>query len=379
MFDYEVLRFIWWILVGVLLIGFVITDGFDIGVGVLLPFLGKTDTERRIMINSIAPHWDGNQVWLITAGGALFAAWPDVYAVSFSGFYFAMILVLCALFFRPIGFDYRAKVDNKTWRNVWDAGIFVSGFVPALVLGVAFGNLLQGVPFNFDSFSRAIYTGSFWGLLNPYALLAGIISLMMITAHGGTWLQMKTTNELYSRAKKATTITTAVCLIAFVLAGIWLLTSIDGYIVTSVLDHNGVSNPMNKTVSHESGAWLTNFTNMPILWVIPVLAIVFMLLVITSTKVNRGAWAFVCSSLAMACVILTAGITMFPFVMPSSVNPNVSLTLWDATSSYETLKIMTIVVAIFVPIVLLYTIWSYAKMFGRLDKTQIEEKSHSLY
>ena len=175
MIDYEVLRFIWWLLVGVLLIGFAVTDGFDMGVGMLTRFLGRNDTERRIMINSIAPHWDGNQVWLITAGGALFAAWPMVYAAAFSGFYVAMILVLASLFFRPVGFDYRSKIEETRWRNMWDWGIFIGSFVPPLVIGVAFGNLLQGVPFNVDEYLRLYYTGNFFQLLNPFGLLAGVL------------------------------------------------------------------------------------------------------------------------------------------------------------------------------------------------------------
>ncbi|WP_373327400.1 cytochrome d ubiquinol oxidase subunit II, partial [Cronobacter turicensis] len=173
MIDYEVLRLIWWLLVGILLIGFAVTDGFDMGVGMLTRILGRTDTERRVMINSIAPHWDGNQVWLITAGGALFAAWPLVYAAAFSGFYVAMILVLASLFFRPVGFDYRSKIEDMRWRNMWDWGVFAGSFVPPLVIGVAFGNLLQGVPFHFDKYQGMFYTGNFFQLLNPFGLLAG--------------------------------------------------------------------------------------------------------------------------------------------------------------------------------------------------------------
>jgi cytochrome d ubiquinol oxidase subunit II len=184
MIDYEVLRFIWWLLIGVLLIGFAVTDGFDMGVGMLTRFLGRNDTERRIMINSIAPHWDGNQVWLITAGGALFAAWPTVYAAAFSGFYVAMILVLASLFFRPVGFDYRSKIEDTRWRNMWDWGIFIGSFVPPLVIGVAFGNLLQGVPFHMDEYMRLYYTGNFFQLLNPFGLLAGIVSVAMILTQG---------------------------------------------------------------------------------------------------------------------------------------------------------------------------------------------------
>lgn len=379
MFDYETLRVIWWVLVGVLLIGFAITDGFDMGVGILVPIIGKTDTERRIMINSIAPHWDGNQVWLITAGGALFAAWPIVYAVSFSGFYIALMLVLCALFFRPIGFDYRSKIDDKRWRTTWDCGIFFGSFVPALVFGVAFGNLLQGVPFKFDSFARVTYDGGFFGLLNPFALLAGIISLMMLVTQGGAWLQMKTTNELYARARKVTMITAAIVATAFVIAGVWLVMGIDGYAIKSVIDQAAPSNPLNKVVAQEAGAWLQNYHNYPLLWAVPLLVVVSALLTMLASSLNKGWLAFIFSSCMIACVILTAGITMFPFVMPSSIMPNASLTLWDATSSYNTLLIMTYVAIIFVPIILLYTIWCYVKMFGRLDKSHIEENSNTLY
>lgn len=203
MFDYEVLRFVWWLLIGILLIGFAVTDGFDMGVGVLLRVIAKDDTERRILINSVAPHWDGNQVWLITAGGALFAAWPMVYAAAFSGFYFGMIFVLAALFFRPVGFDYRSKLESPKWRGMWDWGIFIGSFVPPLVIGVAFGNLLQGVPLEVDSMQRVSYNGTtnalinLLSLLNPYGLLAGVISLMMIVAQGASYLQMRTTGELH--------------------------------------------------------------------------------------------------------------------------------------------------------------------------------------
>ena len=184
MLDYPTLKLIWWLLVGVLLIGFAIMDGHDMGVGTLLPFAGRDDIERRIIINTVGPHWDGNQVWFITGGGAIFAAWPLVYATAFSGFYWAMLAVLWALFFRPVGFDYRSKIDNPTWRRVWDWGLFVGGTVPPLIFGVAFGNLLQGVPFHFDDSLRPIYTGSFFALLNPFALLCGAVSSTMIVFHG---------------------------------------------------------------------------------------------------------------------------------------------------------------------------------------------------
>jgi len=222
MLDYTTLKIIWWLLVGVLLVGFAIMDGHDMGVGTLLPFVGKGDVERRVVINTVGPHWDGNQVWFITGGGAIFAAWPLVYATAFSGFYWAMLAVLWALFFRPVGFDYRSKIDNPTWRNVWDWGLFIGGFVPPLIFGVAFGNLFQGVPFHFDNNLVPYYEGSFWALLNPFALLCGVVSSAMITAHGAIYLMHRTEGDIQARAGRALQGSVLVALLGFTAAGIWL-------------------------------------------------------------------------------------------------------------------------------------------------------------
>lgn len=378
MIDYEFLRFVWWVLVGVLLIGFVVTDGFDMGVLTLLPFAGKKEVEKRIMINSIAPHWDGNQVWLLTAGGAMFAAWPTVYATSFSGFFVAMILVLAALFFRPVGLEYRAKIDNPTWRKAWDWGLFIGGFVPSVVFGVAFGNLLQGVPFHFNDMSQIFYTGSFFELLNPFALLCGLISLSMLVTQGGAWLQLKTTADLRERARIITQVGAMATLITFVLAGVWLYFK-DGYVVTSVIDHNAPSSPLNKQVAIEAGAWFKNYFDAPVLFIFPGLAVAGALLNILASKANRCGFAFLFSSLTMAGVILTCGVAMFPFVMPSSSHPDMSLLMWDSTSSKLTLTLMLGFALVFVVILLSYTIWSYIKMFGRLDSDFIEDNKNSLY
>lgn len=379
MLDYETLRLIWWGLIGLLFIGFAITDGFDMGVGILLRLLGKNDTERRVMINVIAPHWDGNQVWLITAAGALFAAWPMVYAAAFSGFYFAMILVLAALFFRPVGFDYRSKLENQRWRNMWDWGIFIGSFVPTLVFGIALGNLLQGVPLSVDMYLRLTYHGGFFGLLNPFGLLAGVVSVAMIVAHGAIYLQMRTTEALQRRAQKTVLIASALMSLTFLLAGLWVLFGIDGYVITSTLDKAAPSNPLNKEVVQQAGAWLTNFTAHPALWAIPALGAALPWFTCLFSRVDRCGWGFLTSSLTIVCVILTAGITLFPFVMPSSFDPNVSLTIWDATSSQLTLQVMTILACIFVPTILLYTSWCYYKMFGRIDARYIEANKHSVY
>ncbi|WGE91668.1 cytochrome d ubiquinol oxidase subunit II [Actinobacillus genomosp. 1] len=378
MIDYEILRFIWWILIVVLLIGFAITDGFDMGVLTLLPVIGKSNVERRVMINTIAPHWDGNQVWLLTAGGAIFAAWPTVYATSFSGFYLAMILVLAALFFRPVGFEYRAKIDSPKWRNAWDWGLFIGGFVPSLIFGVAFGNLLQGVPFEFNNLNQVVYTGSFFGLLNPFALLCGVVSLMMLTTQGATWLQMKTTGDLRNRARATAQLTAAVVLVAFVLAGVWLSFK-DGFVITSNLDHNAPSFLTDKTVAVESAAWFRNFAEMPVLWVVPALAVLGSLLTIVASKANRSGFAFFSSSIMLIGVIVTAAVSMFPFIMPSISHPEMSLTVWDSTASQYTLTVMLVVACIFVPLVLAYTTWSYFKMYGRLDAKYLEDNKASAY
>lgn len=378
MIDYEVLRVIWWVLVGVLLIGFAVTDGFDLGVGALLTLVGKTDRERRVMINTIGPHWDGNQVWFITAGGAIFAAWPLIYATAFSGFYLALALTLIALWMRPLGFDYRSKLQNKTWRMAWDWALFAGGIIPALIFGVAFGNLLLGVPFELDNTLKATYTGSFFGLLTPFALLSGLVSVAMLLNHGATWLQLKTEGELLQRAKRVSVVMSLVTMVLFILAGVYLAIGVDGYVVTSAIDTQATSNPLNKTVVTENGAWLANYSTYPWMMLAPLLGIGAAIACSVASYKGRSGWAFVASALAITGIILTAGFSMFPFLMPSSVMPNASLTVWDATSSLLTLKTMFIVACIFVPIVLSYTLYGFWVMRGRVKQSDLN-KSHAIY
>ncbi|MGY8871175.1 MAG: cytochrome d ubiquinol oxidase subunit II [Pseudomonadales bacterium] len=378
MFDYETLRLVWWLLVGVLLIGFAVTDGFDLGAAMLLPLLGKTDTERRVIINTIAPHWDGNQVWFVTAGGALFAAWPLVYATAFSGFYWAMLLVLFALFFRPIGFEYRSKMPSQRWRNNWDRGLCIGSFVPALVFGVAFGNLFLGVPFSFDEFTRPTYSGSFWALLNPFALLCGLTSVVMLISHGATWLQMRAGGEVQNRARTTAALTAPLLSLLLIFAGIWLVTAIPGYEISSAVIGDASSNPLSKTVARTDD-WFANFATYPQLWLLPAFAVVLPLLTSLLTKLALYGWAFLSSALSITAIILLAGTTLFPFLMPSSLDLASSLTMWDATSSQLTLEIMLWVVIFFVPLILAYTVWSYYKMWGRVEPEAIESNSVSFY
>ncbi len=378
MLDYPTLKIIWWLLVGVLLVGFAIMDGHDMGVGTLLPFVGQNDVERRVVINTVGPHWEGNQVWFITGGGAIFAAWPLVYATAFSGFYWAMMAVLWALFFRPVGFDYRSKIHNATWRSTWDWCLFVGSAVPPLIFGVAFGNLLQGVPFQFDGYMVSTYSGTFWQLLNPFALLAGVVSSAMITMHGGTYLAHRTEGVIQARAVKGAVGAAIVMVVAFVAAGVWLQV-IEGYRITSVIDPATLSDPMNKTVVREAGAWMANYGRQPLLWLLPALGVGCGLLAAGLLLARRTLTAFVASALALVGVIGTAGASMFPFIMPSSSLPAASLTVWDSVSSHLTLGIMFWATIIFMPLIVVYTSWAYRVMRGKVTAAQIQENEHVAY
>jgi cytochrome bd ubiquinol oxidase subunit II len=378
MFDYLTLKLIWWLLIGILLIGFAIMDGHDMGVGTLLPILGKDDTERRVMINTVAPHWDGNQVWFITAGGAIFAAWPFVYATAFSGMYWALLLVLFAMFFRPVGFEYRSKLPNPAWRKAWDWGLFAGSAVPALVFGVAFGNLFEGVPFRLDDAMRSFYSGSFWALLNPFALLCGVVSLSLLTLQGATFLVHRTEGDLQARAGKAASLLVVLLLAAFSAAGVWV-SRLDGYAISSIPEVGGILNPLMKEVIRQPGAWLANYQKLPILWLVPALAYLGGAAVLFGVRTGKTLLAFVGSSLACLSVILTAGVALFPFILPSSELPKASLTVWDATSSYVTLNVMLWVALIFTPIVVAYTSWAYRVMAGKVTRDFVVANDKTLY
>ena len=380
MLDYPTLKIIWWLLVGVLLIGFAIMDGHDMGVGTLLPFVGKTDDERRVVINSVGMHWEGNQVWFITGGGAIFAAWPLIYATAFSGFYWAMMAALWALFFRPVGFKYRSLLKDAQWRRSWDWGLFVGGFVPPVIFGVAFGNLLQGVPFHFNELLMVSYTGSFWELLNPFALLAGLVSSAMITLQGAVYLAHRTEGAIQRRAGTAALWSAVLMVLGFVGAGLWLrYGNILGYAITSMVDPAALPNPLGKTVERSAEGWWINYAKQPLLWLLPLLGIAGALLAAVLTRAGRTLTAFVLSSLAIVGVIGTAGAAMFPFLMPSSSHPDASLTVWDSVSSHLTLGVMFWATLIFMPLIIFYTGWAYRVMRGKITVEQIRANDHSAY
>lgn len=380
--EYAILRLVWWALVGVLLIGLMIMDGHDMGVGTLSPFVGKTDSERRAAINSVAPHWDGNQVWFITAGGAIFAAWPMVYAASFSILYIAILAVLWTLFLRAPAFDYRSKIENPKWRSTWDWVLFVGSAVPPLLFGVAFGNVLLGVPFHFDENMRLASDAvnplfGFLALLSPFALLCGLVSFCMTAAHGGVFLTLRTEGAMQERARKAATIFSVLAIVLFAIGGFWV-GHIDGYVAHN-LSAVGDSDPLAKTVEVVKGAWLNNYSTYPIAILAPVLGFLGLILSIVFNTKNKSGTAFIFSGIGIAGIILTAGVSMFPFIMPSSSVPGSSLTAWDATSSEHTLLLMLVAAIIFTPIILVYTSWVYKIMRGKVTVARIEENSKTMY
>ncbi len=379
--DYETLKIVWWALIVVLWLGFAITDGFDFGIGALLPFAGKTDRERRVMINTIAPHWDGNQVWLILAAGALFAAWPLVYGAAFSGFYFAMLIALFALFFRPVGFDYRSKLEDSRWRNAWDWCLCYAGIVPPLIFGVAIGNLFLGVPIHYDDYLRVYYDGGLLGLLRPFALLSGVLGVSMLTMHGAAYLMVRTNTDekVHQRARTYLKYLSIIVVSLFVIEGIWLWAGIDGLKITSTIDGNGPANPLHKDVINSAGAWFSNYQKYPLSILAPVLGISGALLAFLMAKSEKPGLALSGTTLSVIGIICTAAFSLFPFIMPSSVNPSHSLTIWDSTASHLTLNIMLIATMILLPILIAYTIWCYRALWGTISEQFIADNEHSLY
>jgi cytochrome d ubiquinol oxidase subunit II len=362
--DYETLRVIWWALLGVLLSGFAVMGGMDLGVGTLLPFAAKTDEERRLLINLSGPTWEGNQVWLVLGGGAIFAAWPVIYAVSFSGFYLAMIAILLALILRPVGFKFRGKVADPRWRTAWDWALFIGGFVPSLIFGVAVGNAVLGVPFNFDDSLRASYSGNFFQLLTPFALLAGLLSLAMLVTQGATIIAMRTRGPVAERARRYGGMAAFATAVLFILGGLACLLLVKGYVILDGAAVNGPSNPMHKTVDVITGAWMYNYASYPVLLLVPGLAVAGSVVAWLGLRYRRGVLGLIGSSLAIVGIIASVGVSMFPFILPSSLDPRASLTVWDASSSQLTLFIMLLVTVVFMPIILAYTAWVYRVMRG---------------
>lgn len=320
------LNTLWFLLIAILFTGFFILEGFDFGVGILLPIVAKDDQERRLVINTIGPHWDGNEVWLITAGGAIFAAFPHWYATLFSGFYLALFLILLALIIRGVAFEFRSKDDNPTWRKTWDMAIFVGSLLPAFLWGVAFGNIVRGVPID----QTMTYTGSFLTLLNPFALAGGLVTLTLFTLHGALFLSLKTEGALLARVTPIPK---------------WLWPPVLGLVLVFV------------AFSLIETDLFIGFNGVQGLGLVATVA--GLLTAGGMIRRQRFAAAFGGTGLAIIGIMLFLFGGLFPRVMPSSLGSQFDLTIYNAASSPYTLRIMSIVALVFVPIVLLYQGWSY--------------------
>lgn len=374
---YLILKVLWWLLLGVLLIGLATMVGMDMGVGAQLRFVGRTDVERRVAINTIAPHWDGNQVWFILGGGAIFAAFPLIYATAFSGLYIVMLLLLWTMIMRPIGFEYRSKIDSPTWRGAWDWALVASGVVPMIVYGAGVGNMFVGVPFHFNWDLTSYYTGSFITLFNPFAVLCGVLSLAMSLYMGAAMLVGRAEGAVQQRAKSVATVAVILAVVVFSACGVWV-SQMQGYrLVHSVSPALAQTPLQQQVVELAAGAWLGNFKSYPILWIVPALGYVGLILGLLSLRAGRSTLAWWLGAIAWIGVIGTAGTALFPFLMPSSSMPNQSLTVWNSVSSQTTLTWMTGWTVVFVPIVLGYTSWAFHVMRGKVKADQIETDPHA--
>ncbi len=374
--TYMILLVVWWVLLGVLLTGIGAMVGMDMGVGTLLRYVGRTDSERRVALNVIGPHWDGNQVWFILGGGAIFAAWPLVYATAFSGFYIVMLVLLWSMILRPLGFEYRSKLASPAWRGVWDGALFVSGLVPMVVFGAAIGNVLQGVPFHFDWRLTSYYTGSFLWLFNPFAILCGLMSVALAVYMGGSCLASGADDPIGSRARRAAIAGGLAALVIFTVGGFWVST-IEGFKLVAGPDPGVAQTPLHQQVTRAPGALLANYAAHPALWVLPALVYAGLLLGALAHTIRRPILAWWLGTLAWIGVIGTVGAAMFPFIMPSSSNPSHSLTVWNSGSSLVTLTWMVGFVVIFMPLIVWYTSWAFWVMRGKVSVKHVETSDHA--
>lgn len=366
--DYEILRLAWWALLGLVLIGFAIMDGFDLGVAILLPMVARDDLERRTVLGAIGPVWDGNQVWLILGGGAAFAAWPPLYATAFSLFYIPLLLVLAALILRPVGFDFRNKIEDRRWRQGWDWALFIGGVVPSLVFGMAMGNLFLGMPFELTRELRTVYGDTYFaGMTGLFPLLCGLTSVAMMIMHGGTFLVLKTEGPIAARSRRAVLVGATLLIVLFAAAGMMIATTIGGHVLVTPPNLGGPSDPLLKQVTVQTGAWLANYHTYPWMTAAPVLAFAGAITTAVLVGLNRPGSAFLASAVSVFGVVATAGLALFPFLLPSSTRPDHGLTVWDSSSSQLTLFIMLIAAVVVLPMVAGYTTFVYRVLRGKVD------------
>jgi cytochrome d ubiquinol oxidase subunit II len=358
MLDYTIIRFVWWLAAGALLIAFAIVEGHDLGAGTLLPFVARNDNERRVLLAALLPRREGQQVWFVTTGAALLAAWPQAYAVTVTGLYPAVLALLWALFLRPVGFVCRSKLPKAHWRMAWDWGLFAGSALPPLVFGITLGNLLTGVPFSFDTGLHLSWHGHWSALLNPFALLGGGLAGAMQTMQGAAWLLLHCEGKIEARARQVAMWSSIVVALLFVLAGFWVM-HLPGYVLTNGADPAALGHPLAKSVLRESGAWLANYRYHPLTRMLPILALLALLMTFLAAHDGKRLMTFLMSSTVQLGVIGTAGVSMYPFVLPSSSQPNASLTLWDAAANPLMLNLLFWGVLLSTPLLAALTNWGY--------------------
>ncbi|OQW75626.1 MAG: cytochrome d ubiquinol oxidase subunit II [Proteobacteria bacterium ST_bin11] len=352
--DYEMLRLVCWGVLGLFVIGFVLSSGIEIGVSILLPFMNANEPQRAWLVARLAPTSAGNQVWLLAILGVLFAGWPTVYAATFASFHSLLLLTVLSLFVRPLAWYFRASVTREDWLKKWDKALFISGMLPAALLGVMAGNLLKGVPFHLASDMHIAFLGSFSGLFSPFASLVGVTSVALLMMYGALYLQTHTQDAVYQRSKSLAMSSGLVFLVLYALAGGWI-THLEGYHVTTDIMPNGVSNPLTKFVKRGDGLWLDNYEHEPTLWALPALAFIGGIAALVLSRLERAYWALLASAVTVVMVILTMAVSMFPFLAPSNISLNSSLTIWDASASQATLSALLCVTGILLPLMAIAT------------------------
>lgn len=371
LFDYETLRIIWWLMFGLTLVGFAIMHGFGLGVAMLLPFVARTEEERRTALGTMDVAWDGNQAWFLLAGVAIFAIWPPLHAIAFSGFFFAMFAVLLGLIVRPAASRLRPCAKSASGGSAWDGVLFLSGFVPAAILGLAVGNVLQGVPFHFDVLRQPVYDGDFLDLFNMFALLNGAVAVAMLCMHGGTYLALRTDGILAERARIAAAAAAMALIFLFAVSGLWAGLGIGGYAVVDGASANGPSDPLAKTVAVVPDGWFHNYVSRLGAVFASGCGLIAPLSVVLLLDIRLNLHAFVASCVGVFGVVASCGLTMFPFLLPSSIDPNSSLTVWDASASRSTLSNLLIASAVLMPLVIGYTVWAFRRL-RRNDRERSE-------
>ena len=359
--DYETLRIIWWLILGVTLVGFAVVQGFSLGVAMLLPFVARDNEERNAVLGTVDLAWDGNQAWFLLAGVAVFAAWPPLHVIAFSGFFFAMFAVLLALIARPVASALRQNARSVPARSLWDGVLFLSGVVPAVVFGIAVGNVLQGIPFHVEPVVGPVYDGGFRDLFNPFALLSGLVAVAMLCMHGGTYLVLRTDAMVAERAKVAASAAAMALIFLFAVSGLWAGLGINGYALTD---------PAAQTVGLVADGWFQNYVSRLDAVFASACGLIAPLSVILLLDIRMPLQAFMASCVGVAGVVAASGLTIFPFLLPSSTDPNSSLTVWGASAAPSTLFNMLIASIILIPMVICYTVWA----FGRLRRDTLERR-----